>query len=217
MNGAVIAALNEADTIGGLVGALIKDGFEVVVIDDGSGDNTGAIAEKSGASVIRHHKPQGIGKSLVEGWRTALTKGWERTVQIDAGGSHDPAQVGRLLTSGADITIGSRFMSCSEYRGRGWRAVCSRIAAEALNFATHKKIKDWTSGYRVFTRPALETLVTVNYLTNMHTWQIEVLGEAIHYGLTIAEFPISYKAGASSFKWTMVNDLIKVYLWILNR
>ncbi len=217
MNGALITALNEADTIGQLVKFLKMQGLEVCVIDDGSTDNTGVIAGAWGADVIRHDTPQGIGKSLLEGWRYALWRGWDRLIQIDAGGSHDPSQIDILLTSGADITIGSRFLPTSQYIGRGWRSIASRITAALLNFATHKKITDWTSGYRIFSNRALQELEHVQYMTNAHTWQIEVLGEAIHKKLTISEFPITYTAGNSTMKWKTVDDLIKVYLWVLNR
>jgi hypothetical protein len=64
---------------------------------------------------------------------------------------------------------------------------------------------------------ALGVLIDYQYMTNMHTWQIEVIGEAVNQGLTVAEFPITYHAGQSTMKWKTVDDLIKVYLWLLNR
>lgn len=217
MNGAVIAALNESKTIGRLVSDMIGLGLEVVVIDDGSTDGTGEIASSKGAKVIRHHEPKGIGKSLMDGWKYAIERGWEYTVQIDAGGSHNPIDHLRVLRFVDDVYVGSRFTLGAYYEGRRWRALASRLAAALLNFATHKRITDWTSGYRVFSKKALFILSNIHYLTNMHTWQIEVLGEAIHYGLTVREFPITYKAGKSSMKLKTVFDLMKVYLWIFNR
>lgn len=217
MNGAVITAKDEAETIGDLVSDLRELGLEVCVIDDGSKDATGEIAAQAGAFVIYHAESLGIAKSLMEGWQYAIWQNWERTVQIDAGGSHDPHQIYRLLTSGTDITIGSRFMPASLYIGRRWRAIASRIMAGMLNFATHKKITDWTSGYRVFTQRALNELVKVHYLTKMHTWQIEVLSAAIYKKLTISEFPITYKAGNSTLKLSTIIDSVTVYLWVFNR
>lgn len=216
-NGAIIAALNEADTIGQLVKFLKMQGLEVCVIDDGSTDYTGAIAAAWGAIVVRHNTPQGIGKSLIDGWRQALWQEWDWTIQIDAGGSHDPQEWQKGFDSKTDVMIGSRFMKQSEYIGRGWRAIASRITAAMLNFATHKKISDWTSGYRIFSNHAMRELMDVRYMTNMHTWQIEVLNEASRKGLTVSEFPITYKAGNSSLKWQTIDDLIKVYLWIFHQ
>lgn len=213
--GAVITARNESETIGNIVRGLVSQGLEVCVVDDGSTDETGDIAFRAGAWVIHHNESRGIGKSLVEAWRYAIKNGWDYTVQIDAGGSHSFVDW-RLSEYAGDLIIGSRFTDKSLYIGRKWRAIASQIVAKALNFATHKNISDWTSGYRIFSRRALEALVNSHYLTNMHTWQIEVLGEAIRKGLTITEFPITYRAGDSTMKLKTVSDLVKVYLWILN-
>lgn len=221
MNGAVITAKNEAETIGKLVFQLRELGLEICVIDDGSNDDTGKIAKLFDAHVIRHETSKGIGKSLVEAWQYAIEQEWEHTVQIDAGGSHYPADAGKYIKWikrwELDIAIGSRFCTTAMYIGRSWRAVASKFVASILNWTTHQDISDWTSGYRVFSRKALIALVDVHYLTNMHTWQIEVLGEAIKKKLVISEFPITYRAGNSSLKLSTIHDLIKVYLWIFNR
>lgn len=215
MNGAVITALNEAGTIAELVYQLKRQGMDVCVVNDGSTDDTGKVAELAGAHVIHHAKPRGIGKSLAEAWRYAIIKGWRYTVQIDAGGSHDPIDLwhGSPLS---DIVIGSRFTNGSAYLGGSkWRKMGSAYAAKLLNFASHQHITDWTSGYRVFSLTALRHLVNVSYMTNMHTWQIEVLHEANRQGLKVSEAPITYRATNSSFKLSMIDDLIKVYLWVL--
>jgi dolichol-phosphate mannosyltransferase len=213
MNGAVITALNEADTIGALVKALRGQGLAVCVVDDGSTDDTGKIAAFWNAHVIRHDTRQGIGRSLVEAWRYAIEQGWEQTYQLDAGGSHSVDEEIMSLHGTYDIYIGSRFRPFGQYQGGStWRKLGSKWTAKALNFATHQHITDWTSGYRVFSRRALLALVDVNYMTNMHTWQIEVLHAAMQRGLTIAEAPITYKAGRSTFRWALLDDLIRVYL-----
>ena len=217
MNGAVITALNEAETIGKLVKTLQMQGLAVCVVDDGSTDWTGTIAESYKAHVIRHETPQGIGKSLVEAWRYAISQGWEYTVQIDAGGSHSPND---LLSRGVvpyhDIVVGSRFSIRSQYIGGSWwRKFGSKAVAWFCNFSTHAHITDWTSGYRVFSRKALEVLSNVHYITNMHTWQIEVLHAALQKRLTIAEAPITYRAGNSSLKLKTLFDLHKVLLLVL--
>lgn len=213
MNGAVITACNEAETIADLVKSLKSQGLEVCVVDDGSNDVTGELAHNAGAYVIRHDNRQGIGASLKEAWLYAISQGWERTVQIDAGGSHNPQDW--LVTDNreSDLFIGSRFKG--EYIGNKKRAWLSWLVTKACNFATHQNFSDWTSGYRVFSRKALLNLSEVHYLTNMHTWQIEVLHEAVRKGLSVIEFPITYKAGASSVRFGVVDDLIKVYLWML--
>ena len=214
MNGAVITARNEAETIGALVQALRKMGLAVCVVNDGSTDDTEMSAKIAGAHVIRHDEGKGIGRSLKEACLYSLEQGWDYTFQIDAGGSHNPLDCQYAFTG--DVMIGSRFLYHSVYDGRKWRGMLSRLTAWACNFATHQEHSDWTSGYRVFSKTALFVLANCQYLTNMHTWQIEVLHEADRKGLQVGEFPIHYKAGDSSIKLSVIDDLIKVYLWILN-
>lgn len=215
MNGAVITALNEAGTIAELVYQLQKQGLDVCVVNDGSTDDTGLVAQLAGAYVIHHAKPHGIGKSLVEAWKYAIAQGWKYTVQIDAGNSHRATDAIAMIQAREDLVIGSRFLPTSQYIGRGWRATLSKITAWACNFATHQEISDWTSGYRVFSLNALRKLSAEHYITEQHTWQIEVIHAAIKHDLTIAEAPITYRAGNSSLKLKTIDDLIKVYLWIL--
>lgn len=215
MNGAVITALNEAETIAELVNQLQKQGLEVCVVNDCSIDDTGFVAQLAGAHVIHNAKHHGIGKSLVEAWKYAIAQEWKYTVQIDAGNSHRATDAIAMIQARQDLVIGSRFLPTSRYIGRGWRAILSKITAWACNFATHQEISDWTSGYRVFSLNALRKLSAEHYITDMHTWQIEVVHAAIKHDLTIAEAPITYRAGNSSLKLKTIDDLIKVYLWIL--
>lgn len=214
MNGAVITARNEAGNIGYLVNALREQGLSACVVDDGSGDATGEIAQQAGAHVIYHAESKGIGRSLIEAWKYAISQRWEYTIQIDAGGSHAPDEW--RYAPNCDVAIGSRFTKGSIYYGRPQRARLSRWLAYILNWTTSRKISDWTSGYRVFSLRALMALTATSYITNMHTWQIEVIGVAIQKGLSISEFPIYYTAGNSSLRPVVLLDLFKVYLWILN-
>jgi glycosyltransferase involved in cell wall biosynthesis len=219
MNYAVIAAKDEAETIGPLVRALRAQGLGVVVVNDGSTDATRTIAVRHGAVVLDHETGQGIGPSLLQGWRLALGMGADAVVQLDAGGSHDPAQAGQLLAGldGADMVIGSRFCPGGVYVGRRWRAWASRLAAALLNFAAHARIHDWTSGYRAYSRQALELLLSKSYYQTMHAWQIEVLGQALGARLRVAEQPITYRAGRSSLKAAHVSEAIGEWLAIFFR
>ena len=218
---AVITALNEEATIGSLVDSLVTDGWQVVVINDGSTDDTAWNAMAAGAHVIHNSPSQGIGKSLLRGWKTAIDEGADYIVQLDAGGSHDPAQADSLLVdlilADAEMVIGSRFIKGSNYIGRTWRAWASRLAAVALNFATHARVRDWTSGYRCFSRRAIEELLEFDYHQLMHAWQIEVLGRAIERDFYIVEVPITYTAGQSSLNLSGVTDAIGEWLWLFNR
>lgn len=201
MNGAVITALNEVATIGPLVKSLHDLGYEVCVVDDGSNDGTGQVAMSYGAHIIRHNTPRGIGTSLQEAWNYAIQSNWDYTIQIDAGGSHDPQEALALRSDKYDIVIGSRFLKNSEYIG-GKRQHFSRLYAKLCNFAIGGYVvSDWTSGYRCFSRRAmLELIKGPPYWTNGHAWQAEVIHRAVRRRLSVAEAPITYRAGRSSMK-----------------
>jgi len=129
-----------------------------------------------------------------------MIRGADSIIQLDAGGSHDPAQALSLLRRliGVDMVIGSRFMPGAHYTGNPKRKAMSQLASLMCNIKTGRCITDWTSGYRAFRREAIEVLLH-DYQAKMHGWQIEVLGNALRVGLRVAEVPITYTAGQSSF------------------
>lgn len=214
-----ITAKNEAATIGDLVRALLYN-YQlggVVVVNDGSCDETGRLAERAGADVITHRDSAGIGPSLLEAWQYALNNGAGRIGQMDAGGSHDYKGLGALLQVEADVVIGSRFCKGGQYHGRHWRAWGSRAAALVMNLSqSGGVIRDWTSGYRVFTADAARRLLHYRYDARMHAWQIEVLARARMERLLIVEQPISYQAGDSSLHWRGVNEAVTTWLAVFN-
>lgn len=197
---AVITTYNEAGTIGPLVFSLRQLVTEVIVEDGGSSDGTFEEAATYGAITASTHKRRPIAQCLTTGWGEALKLGADRILQIDAGGSHRVTDAQPLLASDADLVIGSRFVKGSRYEGNPKRQMMSRIAGMACNVALPGAVwKDWTSGYRVFSREAAEYLVDQEYRGRQHEWQIEVLAKAIDAGFTVEEVPITYIAGRSSF------------------
>ena len=221
MRAACIAARNEEATIGALVEKLVADKWHVIVINDGSTDDTAWNALTAGAHVIHQYPSRGIGPSLQLAWQQALKVGADVIVQLDAGGSHDPEKakdLAQLIEYGlADMVVGSRFCIGGHYVGRKWRALCSLLASALLNFASHGKFSDWTSGYLAFSRETLTYLVGLNYQQTMHAWQIEVLGRAQERNYQIVETPITYAAGKSSMRLGGVMDAIMEWLWLFNR
>ena len=206
----VIPTLNEEETIGTLALAVRLMGYKVVVVDGGSTDRTMERAVQAGATVFQYKR--GYREQMTAGWALALALGADRIVQMDAGGSHTPDDLWHLLQSDADLVIGSRFMFGSAYIGKPLRALGSRFAALMLNFARHSHYSDWTSGFRVWRREALEKIVTQTWLTEGHAWQIEVLFECGERGLTVEERPILYEAGRSYMKLRDVFDAIGVWI-----
>lgn len=213
----IITTLNEADTIGDLVRSLRLSGYYVIVSDGGSTDGTAMIAHEAGARVLTANERLPIADAIMAGMRRVLDFDFARIVVMDAGGSHDVDDLARLLAVDADVVIGSRFVPGAQYHGRFWRALLSRLAAVLCNVAQPgANYHDWTSGFRVYNREAVEVILSSRYQTSMHTWQIETLARLGEAGMTIEEAPITYRAGRSSFSWSTVGDAVNVWLHLFN-
>jgi dolichol-phosphate mannosyltransferase len=218
----VIPTLNEATSIGDLVSFFVFNEVEVIVVDDNSQDDTGIIALNSGAMLIQNEERKGLAKSLWQGFNTALNFDFDCIATLDAGKSHDPNQLFSMLTlmSTNDLVIGSRFLPFSNYdndKGKFYRPYASKLAAKLCNLAQHRsQFTDWTSGFRIYRTELIQSLKRFHYNSKMHPIQIELLGRANQLGATIAEYPISYVAGKTSFNKEVASEAFKIWLEVLN-
>jgi glycosyltransferase involved in cell wall biosynthesis len=110
---ALIPAYNENATVGAVVTGALPYVDTVVVIDDGSRDNTAEVAERHGATVIRQGVNQGIGPALQAGYDFALREGYDLVIQLDGDGQHDPKYIPEMMhgMNGCQVVIGSRFFT----------------------------------------------------------------------------------------------------------
>jgi glycosyltransferase involved in cell wall biosynthesis len=150
---AVVPALNEAATIGRVIQEIreVDPGFEIVVVDDGSSDGTGAIAEAAGARVLRLSFNLGIGGAVQTGYRYALANGYDIAVQVDGDGQHDPRQLPVILqplvADEADIVIGSRFAGVGNYRAARARRAGMRVFAAIVSLIVRQPLTDTSSSF----------------------------------------------------------------------
>jgi glycosyltransferase involved in cell wall biosynthesis len=157
---AVVPAYNEAGTVARVIGAIHDKApeFDVVVVDDGSTDATAVQAERAGAKVVRHPFNLGIGGAVQSGFTYALENGYERLVQVDGDGQHDPAELGKLMhvmdsDLGVDMVCGSRFItSDSDYVAPISRRTGIHIFAFLLSRIVGQRVTDPTSGFRLYNR-----------------------------------------------------------------
>lgn len=157
----VMPAYNEAanieKTIRGVLRAVPE--VDIVVIDDGSTDNTGDLAVAAGATVLPLPINLGYGGALQVGFLYADANGYEEVVQLDADGQHEPACVADLLhelrTGDVDLVIGSRFMNGGDYKPSKARAMGMALMRSIIKMTTKQTITDPTSGFQAMGRKAI--------------------------------------------------------------
>jgi glycosyltransferase involved in cell wall biosynthesis len=198
---AAIPALNEERTIAKVIVHARKHVGRVLVVNDGSQDDTQLIAEALGAAVIRHDKNLGKGTALRDSLAWARSLGIDILVTLDADGQHDPEQIPLLVDAvragDADVAIGSRPSKPSEMPRHRW------MGAEGLNILSDVKVGgkyvDTQSGFRAYSRRAIEGLVISD---NGMGVESEILMRAQDAGMKIIEVPVTmnYKGLKTSSK-----------------
>jgi glycosyltransferase involved in cell wall biosynthesis len=156
----LIPAFNEEQRIASVIAAIHNavPGAEILVVNDGSRDNTAAAARRAGAIVVSHPFNMGYGAAIQTGYKYARDKGYDFLIQLDADGQHDPACIPALLApvmaGTADIAIGSRFLGTS-YRPPFARRVGMALFRQIVYRVTGKFITDTTSGFQAFNRDVI--------------------------------------------------------------
>lgn len=188
----IVPALNEQDAIAGVVaGARRALSAAVVVVDDGSTDDTGSVARAAGAVVLRHPFNLGVGAAVRTGLRYAVEHGYETVLQLDGDGQHDPEDgstlVARLEDGNVDIVVGSRFEF--GYQVGHSRRLVMRLLSRIVSRRLGTPVSDTTSGFRAFGSRAVRHFATV-YPAEWLSDTVEALLLAADAGLSVAEVPV---------------------------
>jgi glycosyltransferase involved in cell wall biosynthesis len=159
---AVVPAYNEASCVGEVVRELRRSapGFDPLVVDDGSTDNTPAVAREAGARVVRHPFNLGIGGAVQTGFTFAQQHGYDYLVQVDGDRQHDPGEIRRLehamAESDVDMVCGSRFLhEDHKYPAPVSRRTGIHLFAFLLSKVVGQRVSDPTSGFRLYNRRAI--------------------------------------------------------------
>lgn len=198
-----IPAYNEEVSIGSIVLRAKTYADMVVVVDDGSTDNTGSVAMLAGAEVVVHENNRGYGAAIKTCFETARQLGAGAMVIIDADGQHDPMDIPRLIDemkqSKSDVVIGSRFVNGNGKKQKipMYRKLGMKVLDTVTNIGTGIKISDSQCGFRAYSRQAIQKIQLNN--SDMAAGS-EILINAVANKLTISEVPISvrYDLGNSS-------------------
>lgn len=227
----IVPTYNEIESLEELLGRLRQSVPEadVLVVDDGSPDGTGRLADSLAArdpalSVLHRTAKQGLGVAYRAGFAHALSAGYSFIVEIDADGSHDPAELPSMLKAaraGADLVIGSRWIPGGRVLNWPWiRQSISRTGNSYARRMLGSRVRDLTSGFRVYTAEALRSVDLSTVSSQGYCFQVELAWRMERTGLHIAEHPIVFverAAGRSKMHLGIVAEaLFRVTKWGLS-
>jgi glycosyltransferase involved in cell wall biosynthesis len=223
----IIPAFNESENIVDVINDCRQHlpNADIVVINDGSMDNTSSIAQSHGVRVIDHIFNLGIGGAVQTGFMVADREGYEVAIQFDGDGQHLAQEIEKILMpmdSGADIVIGSRFLDESGYRMPFFRKIGARVFSFVISIICGNKITDTTSGFRAYGKKAIE-LFSSSYPEDYP--EVEALILAYKKRLNMKEIPVKMKLrpkGKSSITplravYYMIKVLLAVFVDLLKK
>ena len=223
----VVPTYNEVENLERILGRLhdsVPDAHALVV-DDGSPDGTGELAEKLAAAdarvhVLRRTAKSGLGPAYVAGFRWARGQGYDVLVEMDADGSHPPEQLPRLLTAlaSADLVLGSRYVPGGAVAD--WpvhRLLLSRAGNVYTRRALRMPLSDATGGYRAARGELIDRLPFDDVASEGYCFQVDWAWRAVRAGARVAEVPITFTEralGRSKMSGSIVREaLVRVTVW----
>jgi dolichol-phosphate mannosyltransferase len=223
----VVPTYNERQNIAEIIARVLRSSpaVDVLVVDDNSPDGTGALASALASghdriNVLHRSGKEGLGAAYRAGFTWGLDRGYERLVEMDADGSHQPEQLEPLLTAlnHADVVLGSRWVPGGSVVN--WplrRRLLSQAGSTYARIALGLPVRDVTGGYRAFTADALREIGYQDVLSQGYCFQIDMLWKAYSAGLRISEVPITFVErvhGESKMSSGIVKEaILRVTLW----
>ena len=196
----VIPAWNEERTVADVVCEVrgARPDVDVLVVDDGSWDETATVARSAGARVCRLPFNLGVGGAMRTGYRYALRHGYDVVVQVDADGQHDPAYLDAARRRARRRERGdrARFAGEGAYPARGPRRLAMVLLARVLSRLAHARLSDVTSGFRAADRRAI-TVFAAYYPCEYLGDTVESLVIALRNGCRVTQVPVSMRARAA--------------------
>lgn len=218
----LIPTYNEVENAEKIIRAVLalKEGFEILIIDDGSPDGTAGVVKNLQSEfdgrlhLMERSGKQGLGTAYIAGFRWALERDYDYVFEMDADFSHDPSDLPRLLSAcsedGADMAIGSRY--CNGVSVVNWpigRILISYFASVYVRTVLGFRIYDSTAGFVCYSRRVLESLDLDNVQMKGYGFQIEMKYTAYKCGFRITEVPVIFvnrKEGTSKMSGSIFGE-----------
>lgn len=195
----VLPALNEGPSVGSVVRDVRSryPQYDVLVVDDGSTDNTAVEASAAGALVCSLPFNLGVGGAMRTAYKYAARGGYQVVVQVDADGQHDPSYIEKLVDglSEADLVIGARFAGVGDYRAALARRLAMRLLAGVLSRLAGRVLTDVTSGFRAAGPRCIE-LFALHYPAEYLGDTVESLVIALRTGSVVTQIPVEMRVRA---------------------
>ena len=198
----IVPTYNERDNLEPLLARLhaAAPAAHVLVVDDGSPDGTGQIADRLAAAdgrvfVLHRQEKAGLGAAYIAGFAWARERGYDVVVEMDADGSHAPEQLPRLLSAleQADLVLGSRWVPGGQVVN--WprtRELLSRGGNAYTRFVLRLPLRDATGGYRAYRRHVLDALPLEDVASHVYCFQVDLAWQTGKAGYTVVEVPITF-------------------------
>ncbi len=228
----IVPTYNEAGSLPALIGRLRQyvPEADILIVDDASPDGTGELAEElaradAAIDVLHRPKKEGLGRAYLAGFRRGLEGGYDYLVEIDADGSHDPADLVPMLAlaaGGADLVLGSRWVPGGSVVNWPWpRRAISRFGNAYARRMLRSDIRDLTSGFRVFRSSALGGIEFDAVASQGYCFQIELAWTLERAGRIVVEHPITFierAVGRSKMHLGIVTEaLARATVWGVTR
>jgi dolichol-phosphate mannosyltransferase len=211
---------NERENVERMVRALVAEGVHVLVVDDGSPDGTGEVADRLAeeleqVAVLHRAEKEGLGPAYLAGFRRALADGAELVLEMDCDFSHDPRDVPRLIAAaeaGADLVLGSRYVPGGRIPNWGLvRRFVSRGGCVYAQLWLQTRLRDLTGGFKCYRRRVLETIDLDAIESRGYAFQIEGTYRTVRKGFRVVEVPITFvdrEVGGSKMSKAIVLEAI---------
>jgi dolichol-phosphate mannosyltransferase len=203
----ILPTFNEAENLAPLVRAMVPvlehsapDGYRILVVDDGSPDGTGEIADRlagelDSVQVLHRERKTGLGQAYLAGFGVALRGGAAHVLEMDADFSHDPGDLARMLAAaqGADLVLGSRYVPGGAVADWGaTRRALSRAGCWYARAVLGLEQRDLTGGFKCFRREVLESIELSSARSQGYAFQVELTYRAVRQGFRVVEIPIVF-------------------------
>jgi dolichol-phosphate mannosyltransferase len=221
----ILPTYNEAENVQAIVAAAAEvlagaapEGFRILVVDDGSPDGTGRLADEIAAEhewmrVLHRTEKNGIGPAYLAGFRHALDEGAGYVMEMDSDFSHDPGDLARLLQAvkdGADLALGSRYVPGGGVTEWGLlRRFISQGGSTYARIVLGLSVRDLTGGFKCFRREVLEAIHFDGVRSQGYAFQVELTYRAVQAGFKVVEVPIVFRdrqQGTSKMSWKIAAE-----------